>query len=376
MPASALTDDATPPDSPPRRAHEASAKTTRLRAVVAAFWFTLVPAVLAGAAVVSLVPRALPGTGGFAAWMGTVGREYPVVLGVALFLLFASVARYWRSYLPWGNLTTALPESVLAAPPRARLRESVATVAVVALAAGAALGLRAWVVDSYTVLSASMLPTLAPGDALAGRKLAYRSPQRGDVIVFPAPAGAPKTDHERERLIKRVIGLPGDRIAMIGGIPIINGWHVPTCDAGLYLYVAPDQDGTSLRAHLFVEFLEDRAYLTLQAPVAREFPGTYEVKPGEVFVLGDNRSNSADSRSWNGGTGGGVALVSVAARATWFLAGTHLDGRVDLGRLLRPLSALGARVHVEGIDADPLEQAVERCLREPPKATRPPASSK
>jgi signal peptidase I len=375
MPASAVTDDSAPPDSHTARACATSPRTARLRAVVAAFWFTIVPAVLAGAAVVRLVPRALPGTGGFAAFMGTIGREVPVVLGVALFLLFASIARYWRSYLPWGHLTTALPEGAVATPNRGRLRESVATVVVVAVAGGAALGLRAWVVDSYTVLSASMLPTLAPGDALAGRKLAYRSPGRGDVIVFPAPAGAAMTDHEPERLIKRVIGLPGDRIAMTGGIPIINGWRVPTCDAGLYLYVAPDQDGTTLRAHLFVEFLEDQAYLTLQAPAARDFPGTYEVKPGEVFVLGDNRSNSADSRSWNGGTGSGVPLASVTARATWFLAGTHLDGRVDLGRLLRPLSTLGARLHVEGIDAGPLEQAVERCLREPPKVTHPPASS-
>ena len=91
--------------------------------------------------------------------------------------------------------------------------------------------------------------TLQPGDHVGGNKLAYGSrlpwsahvrssspPRRGDVVVFQRVlpgANAP------EPLVKRVIGLPGDRIMMYAGFPIINGWKVPSCYAGPYSTSGP-----------------------------------------------------------------------------------------------------------------------------------------
>ena len=343
-----------------------------LRAGLRSLWFTIVPAFLAGLAVGFLVPSAPSGAVGIGAAVGSLGRRYPILLGAALFLLFASLARYWRFHLPGGSFTSSPRASPVAGTPRGRLRESIGLAVAVSLAAGAALAFRAWVADSYTVLGGSMLPTLAPGDAIEGTRFASGSPRRGDIIVFPWASAPSLEGPEAARLVKRVIGLPGDRIAMSGGVPVINGWHVPTCNVGEYLFVAPDAEGTALRARLFVEFLGDQAYLTLKAAGPRDFPGTYEVKPGEVFVLGDNRNTSVDSRSWNDGAGGGVPLVSIVARARWFLSGNHLDGRADLGRLLRPLGGPAPRLHVEGIDARPLGQGIEQCLKERPRETHPP----
>ena len=90
-----------------------------------------------------------------------------------------------------------------------------------------------------------------------------------------------------EGRVKRVVGLPGDRIGMRGPTPVINGWVVPACDAGDYFYLMSDGE-RAVHGRLRVEFLEDRVYLTIHAPT-RPFPETYLVKPGEVFVLGGDR---------------------------------------------------------------------------------------
>jgi signal peptidase I len=356
----------------PRRSRGRAVSTGRLEVILRVFWFTFVPALLAVAALKFLVPSATAGTSATLSILHRVG-EYPIVAGAALFLVFSGMARYWRSHLPGGpravSETERLAAPALATSPR---REMLGVAAAVALAGAAALILRARVVDSYAVLSASMLPTFAPGDRVAASKLPYRVPERGDVIVFPSTAVASQTAARPEPFVKRVIGLPGDRVGMMGGIPIINGWKVPACLAGEYLYVAPDREGSALRGRLFVEFLDDRAYLTLQAPGAPEFPRTYEVMPGEVFVLGDNRNNSADSRVWNQGSGGAVPLRAVEARVKWFLSGQGLDGRAYLRRLFRSIDVLDSGPLTPRIDRRPLEEGIARCLEHRPKETRPP----
>jgi signal peptidase I len=111
------------------------------------------------------------------------------------------------------------------------------------------------------VESVSMQPTLYAGDFVIVNKLAYRlgEPKRGDVIVFRYPP-AP----EQEPYIKRIIGLPGDRVTISGGKVAING-----------------------------EFLEE-PYLN----VTTNQGGEWIVPPDSLFVMGDNRNSSSDSRAW------------------------------------------------------------------------------
>jgi signal peptidase I len=259
---------------------------------------------------------------------------------------------------------------------------SARSLAVVGVALGAVAAiflLRSRVVEPYEVSSSSMLPTLELGDRIAANKLPHRgdAPLRGEVITFLSSAvflssAASASAPVPEIMVKRVIGLPGDRIEMQGASVVINGWPVPACDAGRYLYVAPDGSGRAVDGHLYVEMLQGHAYLTVHAFPMPQFSEPYTVREGEVFVLGDNRSNSLDSRSWNGGRGGGLPVEAIRGRAEWFLVGTHRSGEADWGRVLRPLDTLQRQLRVEGLDTTPLTDGVARCLREAPKDTSPP----
>jgi signal peptidase I len=246
----------------------------------------------------------------------------------------------------------------------------------------ATYAVRSRVFETYSVLSGSMLPTLAPQDLVLGNRLAYRTsggdpnarlPRRGDMIVFKSRSvDNAQQEDAPEFLVKRVIGLPGDRMSMRNGIPVINGWTVPFCDAAEYLYVVPGGEN-GLSGRLLVEFLEDRSYLTVHAAGAPPFTATYEVKPGEVFVLGDNRNNSSDSRAWNAGHGGGVPLGAIEARVQWFLAGRRSDLSWDLGRLLKPVASLATTIHLDRVKVAQVQEGIDRCMKKRPTETKPPA---
>jgi signal peptidase I len=271
----------------------------------------------------------------------------------------------------------------LAAPGLARMRrrEGLGLLASVVSSVAAMFLLRACVVEQYQVLSTSMLPTFEQDDRIVGNKLAYSAahpPGRGDVVVFPAGSVAlgARLEGVPELLVKRVIGLPGDRVAMRGPAPIINGWRVPTCDAGEYAYLVTGAAGSSfqtVRGRLMVEFLDERAYLTVYSAAARSSE-EYLVKPGEVFVLGDNRGNSLDSRAYNDGRGGGVPSGAIQARVQRFLVGTHRSGEADLGRLLHPIDQLQVRLRLEGSDTGGLRARIQSCLANRPSSTTPPPS--
>jgi signal peptidase I len=194
-----------------------------------------------------------------------------------------------------------------------RLSESVRTIAwglVIALA------IRTFLVEPFSIPSGSMEPTLLIGDYLFVLKFRYgyshfslplspplfsgrilgSEPHRGDVAVF-RPRQLPGTD-----FIKRVIGLPGDRIQVLDGVVQINGVAVRREPEADFVGADPCGSGSGEIAHVkqWRETLPDGvSYHTLQCSAGQGFPNTtpvYAVPPGNFFMMGDNRDNSEDSR--------------------------------------------------------------------------------
>ena len=120
---------------------------------------------------------------------------------------------------------------------------------------------RPFVLEAFRIPSESMVPTLLVGDRVFVNKFIYRftEPERGDVVVFESVNGG------EEDLIKRVVGVAGDEVEVRNGTLLVNG--------------------------------EDREepYLNRNLPFNDSY-GPTEVPEGHVFVMGDNRANSADSR--------------------------------------------------------------------------------
>lgn len=247
------------------------------------------------------------------------------------------------------------------------------------LAVAVALTLRAFVVEAFKIPSGSMIPTLQVGDHIFVNKFSYgpaipytharlwtnMPPHRGDVMVFAYP------EHPDQDFIKRVIAIPGDKLEVRGGHPVLNGWEVPHCEVGVYSYseegsLAPHHEGD-----LFVEFLEDEAYLTLYDRMGGfpDIQGPYTCGANEAWVMGDNRNNSHDSRMWFGGQGGGVPFGNIRGRAL-FVWLSVADGGIDWTRMGAPV--MGRPRLPAAMKA--LEPGLEKCLRERPPLdkTRPP----
>jgi signal peptidase I len=188
----------------------------------------------------------------------------------------------------------------------------------IAVALGCVLLVRTVVAEPYSVPSGSMVPTLLVGDELIGAKFAYgygkysspigmlpdfsgrlfdRAPERGDVIVFRLPRDPSQT------YVKRLIGLPGDRIQMKQGRLYINDTLVPRRQTGnldgdaLYVETLPVSDGVS-REHEIVELSDAESHD--DTPV-------FTVPARHYFMMGDNRDNSLDSRV--AANRGGVGFV-------------------------------------------------------------------
>jgi len=192
---------------------------------------------------------------------------------------------------------------------------------------------KAAIAEPFYVPSGSMEPTLMIGDELLATKYPYGYgtaslpafivlpnsahilpglPRRGDVVVFRWPG-------DRSQVwVKRVIGLPGDRISLTDGRVSINGKPVGLQRDGQGL--AETEDGTNVSAARFIETLPDGRthfiYKLSKFDPLDNMPETV-VPPGHVFVMGDNRDNSADSR------------VPVRAGGVGMLPVDNLVGRVD-----------------------------------------------
>lgn len=300
-------------------------------------------------------------------WLTRVSIKTRPEVAEAVKSLSAALRRgKWSQVEP---LRARLGELTSKARRRARARANAAYAVLAGAAVVLALGLRARYFQVYEVHGTSMVPSFTPGEQVLGRMTARSSalPERGDVVVVRLAV-----DGREQELIKRVIGLPGDRIGMWGAHPIINGWTTPVCDVGAY-YSYEDRASRAgdpgVRLHL--EFLEDRAYLTLQPTFSEPFRD-YVVQPNELFVLGDNRSSSRDSRTLAAGAPHGVPLSAVKATIKRVLFRRGTDGVVDLESVLRPLS-----VHLkwEGVDLSQLEAAAARCLALGPGRASPPRAA-
>lgn len=191
-----------------------------------------------------------------------------------------------------------------------------------AKAFGIAVIIRVFIIEPYRIPSGSMLPTLEIGDQVFINKFIYgvrlpwtnyvpfqivRAPARGDVIVFNNPV-QPELD-----FIKRVVGIPGDKVELIGGEVHINGVPQPRTLVNEDQVVYNKHENTPWypeHLRLYHENLDGRVHSVLQpGSVARvEREGPYTVPQGQVFVMGDNRENSLDSR-YGLGAGRGVEFV-------------------------------------------------------------------
>ncbi|MEB3179697.1 MAG: signal peptidase I [Nostocaceae cyanobacterium] len=143
-----------------------------------------------------------------------------------------------------------------------------------------ALGIRTFVAEARWIPSGSMLPTLQINDKLIVDKLSYRFavPQRGDIVVF-SPTKELQSENYHDAFIKRVIGLPGEKVELKNGRVYIN--NKPLLE-GNYL---SDQQRTSI----------DVCTSGKQPPFLSQ-PVT--IPPNSYLVLGDNRGSSYDSRCW------------------------------------------------------------------------------
>jgi signal peptidase I len=163
-------------------------------------------------------------------------------------------------------------------------------VTIIAVALGLALLIQAFLVKPFRIPSESMEPTLDIGQRVLVDRVTYRfsNPHRGDIVVFKPPAGAdqntcgvpteptdghpcqkPTPDKSKSNFIKRVVAVPGDRIKVLSGQVYIDGKRQKEP------FIRPDTS----------------------CPICN-LPKEITIPPGQFFMMGDNRGQSADSREW------------------------------------------------------------------------------
>jgi signal peptidase I len=210
--------------------------------------------------------------------LANIGLPYVILTVVALYLIRAVLI---RRRTPLAKSTAEIAESLMIA------------IALVFLV------IKPFLVQSFYIPSESMVPTLEDDDRILVNKLVYRyeNPQRGDIVVFKAPMEA--THGQDKDFIKRLIGFPGDilRIKVLGTDPQ-NG--------------LPYGDLVRNGKVLDEQYLEEPHHVECLPAARINLVKPYKVPPGTVFMMGDNRNNSDDSRFW-----GALDRSRIIGKAEW-----------------------------------------------------------
>ncbi len=211
-----------------------------------------------------------------------------------------------------------------------------------------ALLIRTFIFQPFKIPSGSMIPTLLVGDHLLVNKFIYgtkipfsdkvvfpiKDIERGDVIVFTYPNSERDPSKKGVYYIKRVVGLSGDRIDIEGRSLLINGQKVPMQFIGTYL---DKRNGEAFDEYDEDLYGDDHKVIFRKGKentnTGHYMPVT-KVPQGKVFVMGDNRDNSQDSRYW-----GFVPIENIAGKAfvihwSWDFDNPDLKDKVRWGRIL------------------------------------------
>lgn len=170
---------------------------------------------------------------------------------------------------------------------RSSIRDFAEILVLALVALGIAIGVRTFVAEPFIIPSASMADTLKVGDRLVGEKLTYRSgsPKAGDVVTFADPEDASVT------LIKRVIATGGQTVDLRDGVVYVDG-------------VAQDEP--------YTEGKPSNPLPTHSSLLSGDIDYPYTVPNGSIWVMGDNRTNSQDSRYF-----GAIPVSSVTSKAAF-----------------------------------------------------------
>ncbi len=197
-----------------------------------------------------------------------------------------------------------------------------ALVLMMVVSLGTAWYIRTYVIQPFSTPSSSMDPTLREGDYFFVDKRAYANgqhPQRGDIVVFQHPT-APVL------YVMRLVGLPGDKVQMQAGVLHLNGKPVDLKPAGVERQI--DDQVVQVQ----VETLPDGAHYLLTNMRDGTFSddtAEFNVPAGQMFVLGDNRDNSSDSR-FEVGTVPLANVIGRASRIYWSVSDPDFRARAEL----------------------------------------------
>jgi signal peptidase I len=217
---------------------------------------------------------------------------------------------------PQRRVKAVVNTATLASRLRRLWRQEIRSLLILTLAL---LAIRSSLADWSDVPTGSMKPTILEGDRVYVNKLAYdlkvpfttwhiaewSNPRHGDIVVFFSP-------HDGKRLVKRVVGLPGDTVELRNDTLILNG--KPVQYQPIAQEVLRDVSPVDLGSQVFAaEQLLDHLHAVAGTPALhamRDF-GPFRVPEGHYFMMGDNRDNSFDSRYY-----GAVERKRIVGRAT------------------------------------------------------------